>query len=464
MSPDIRDMLQGAAPKPTHPLDLRRVQDRAKRIQMGGRMMMTVGVIAAAGLVATGARFLPQAFDSSGDTREIPVAGGDAESDNTGTGSTMSLKERAAVVALEAMTGAGLRTANDSTFDYQGTSRVEDGWVSKFGRLVCEGTEEEVTCTLDAQVLVHLALEGDEVDGTYGEVTAAQGTLRITDVTGEVAPNEREALVGYTAPVDGGPPQEIFEPLVVDHVTGGNEPSVHAALYWTGPIPSDLESECRLEVLDRAGMVIYEGRSLTFQAPRSEAARDGAITTGFPRNLEWSDVRFACQEWRNEGSIEFEVEPIRPPAGDEEVIGTGTFPDQPSMGVNAGREWKLFGSINDRYWCVRMATPLHDDPGSNSTCAPFELEQQDVIQGSMGTLIERADGEPPSFNFLWGMVRTDVVRVEVGGVEARLIEPPDGFPASFFVAIFPVQKETTIRGFAEDGTELGHRSIRLTQP
>lgn len=146
------------------------------------------------------------------------------------------------------------------------------------------------------------------------------------------------------------------------------------------------------------------------------------------------------------------------------MIGTGTFPDQPSMGVNAGREWKLFGSINDRYWCVRMAIPLHDDPGSNSICSPLELEQQDVIQGSMGTLIERTDGEPPSFNFLWGMVRNDVVRVKIGGIEARLIQSSDGIPASFFVGIIPAQEEVTIRGFAEDGTELGHRSIKLAHP
>lgn len=464
MSPDIRDMLQGVAPEPSRPLDLGRVRGRAQRLRLGHGLMMSVGVVAAVGLVIGGARVLPTVFDGRSDANDIPIAGGSPENGGAEPENTMPLKQRVAVVALEALTEAGMRDPGGSSVDYKGTTSTEGEWISRFVRLDCEEAEPEKTCTVeDEALLVHIEIEGEEVQGGYGEVVASDGALHITDVTGNVTPEEREMLVGYSAALDGGPPTQVFDPVLVDKTPRNDSYTVHASIYWTGPIPSRLETECRIEVIDGSGKVIYEGPSFPARSPRKEVMRDSAIATGMPRDLEWSHVRFACQELREKEPIP-EDERIRPPAGEEEVIATGTFPDDPSMGVNAGGEWRLLGSVNDRYWCVRMAMPGEDTPGQNSTCTPFDLKQEDAIGGSIGTLIERTDGEPPGFHFFWGLVRSDVHSVKLGETEARVIRPPGDIPEALFVAIIPVQDELTIRAFAQDGTELGHRSVKLAQP
>jgi hypothetical protein len=392
-------------------------------------------VVAAAGLALAGRAFLR-------DRGEPPSRLG---------ASLASPSERAATVAIAALTEVGLRdgvrlTASEAVpgnedpalrifhpYDYGGLRPSGPGWLAAF----CASPPEGSDCDEEsADAFLTIVPQGDD--------------LVVAEVSGAFTEAQRDRLLRYRESAEPPPARWIYRPVgLIDHPQR-DAPMVSALLYWTGAIPSNLGATCRTEVLNEQGEIVY-AREFTSLPPESERGRDGNSLLEIPDDVAAAQARVLCGE-------RLPVQFV--PEGPRHVLASGTI----ETGEYTGETWRLVvwrgENVDDperlELWRLNAkGADLYcwglDGPGMTSLrygqrvpqggCSPLVADGESEAIGalSMGSLA----GEGSSLAV--GEVSTDVASLELrlagegGVIEADLLDPPPqlGIPHRFFVLFLP---------------------------
>ncbi len=395
---------------------------------------------------------------------ELPIVSEDGPTDGR-----MTLKQRAAVVALEALKEAGMLDPTDAYPDYKGVVEDGDGWKASFDTYDCIQRSDTRECRYISTFEISLSIRGTVVTGPYGDVLeSGDGLIEVVAVTGDITEDQRSRIVGYTSPVKGGKPEYVYLPVVSDTPGSGGSYMVTAVLYWSGPIPADLRSSCHVEAVDRNGKVVFEGRDLDFTTPSTEAARDGAsrhalafdsLRTYIPAEAQGAELRFPCGKWTP-------VQHYEMPDGPREAMAEGTFPEDERWGVYAGLTWRIEAAKNDQFECAYLTTPESPEGEDHgSMCYPPGNQNKYVIGGSTHTPVVNSDGAT-THAFIFGDADSSValVRFELPEGDVVKVVPvtfPTGYQSTvrFYFALLPISEAAFASGFDRDGNDLGGRKF-----
>jgi hypothetical protein len=255
------------------PSDAREAIRRGRRRRVRGRIGsgIVLTALAASGFVGVGT--VLDGSDSAGTSGgAVPAAGSGVEN------------SRVATFAVRALAQAGLANPVGDFNDYRSAERADDGWVVSLETVRCDPS----TCT-----------DHPDGDGSL-EVRLDRGALQIVSVTGPYTDEQREELLAYREE----PNEERFGLLFVSPklVEGADEGiSVITSPLWTGPLGAAESSavECRVELYDESGALVYSGDWRPQPAPNEEEMRSGSITIfGVPREQVEGDPASAevpCQ-------------------------------------------------------------------------------------------------------------------------------------------------------------------------
>jgi hypothetical protein len=410
-------------------------------------------IVAAAGVALVGRAFL-------GDREEGPFPRG---------ASLASASERAATVAIAALTEAGLRDdvrlvpaetvggdedpgfGTFTPYDYGGIRPQRESWVAAFCASPPEGRQDCAEETVDS--FLTIVPEGKE--------------LVVVEASGAFTEAQREDLLGYRESAEPPPAQWIHRPVRLIDTPEGEAEMVAGLSYWTGSIPSNVGALCHTEVLDEEEQVVYAFREVAALPPETERGRDANYLGEVPEDVRGSAARVVCGEWL---PIQFY------PAGPRHVLASGTV----ESGEHAGETWRLVvwrgenvddpgllelwrqnaegadvycWGIDGRPWtslrygqpvrqggCTVLAPDLEVEPIGARTSGPVLGEGSDLVVGEVSTEVASlelrlADGEV---------------------IEADLLDPPPelGIPVRFFVEFLPPGAKGEMAALDENGTVL----------
>jgi hypothetical protein len=284
MSDPLEKLLKHAESWEPPPADAGAVKGRGKALKLRRAVFSALaGLLIAA--AASGGLFI---FSQDRSESVSPV--GPVEKPDLGQGFARPA-ERAATVALDALSANGLHEVDGTYFNYGATTRDDEGWVLHFcseGQSVCQSDNSDSS--------LRLKEEGDDL-----VVVAAEGNLL----------PHAEDLVGYREPSAPTTPSMIYgEFREQPSESGRNFILVEASIYWTGTIPAGLEADCAIQALDEQGAVVYEGPRSPNPSPVAEGARDGAFSTGIPKGKDTGNYQMVCSDYQ----------PVHPDGGDASVV------------------------------------------------------------------------------------------------------------------------------------------------
>lgn len=234
------------------PSDVRAVMERGRRRRFRERAAMgaVLTVIAAAGFVGAS-----RALDDRPNPGPAAASGMAVQNEVENS--------RVATFAVRALVQAGLADPTGDFNDYQSAQRVEGGWLVTLETLQCDPS----SCS-------------DHPDGHGSlEVALDRGTLQIVEANGPYTDAQRQELLSYREePNDERFGLQFVSAKVVESPDEGV--SVIASPLWRGPLdgsaPADVE--CRVELYDAAGSVVYQGEWRPQPPPPVEALRSGSIS------------------------------------------------------------------------------------------------------------------------------------------------------------------------------------------
>lgn len=252
-----------------------------RRIQLNG--LVLVLLVLGLGL---GGSYLIGSLPGPGTTESTRVPGGVETSNQNsmrdGTSSIMPAEvpdSRVASFAVRALAHAGLLDPLGHFNDYQAVERSVDRWSVTFDTYLCKPS----TCT-----------SHPEGDNTRLTVELRDGALHASDLSGPAGTDARDKLQQYSEQ-PGGEQVTIEFPFI--SVAGPLEApdegiSVYTSPLWTGSISTEKgsEVECRVEVLNQDGSVVFERSLGVEEFPSQETERSGSIKiVGIPGSLELAE-------------------------------------------------------------------------------------------------------------------------------------------------------------------------------
>lgn len=429
--PDLDRLMKRAADSPSIEPDIERAWSKGRILRTRRRIAASLGAMSIVVVSVV-------AVDAVVSNQERNTNEGVAHEDDTRAEEALaSPRERAATVAIAALSSADLHDPTGTYYDYGAVEDVDQGWVAYF----CLTSPSSGVCdpdTSDSNLVV--AREGAD--------------LVVVEASGAFDEEAKTLLVGYRESAAPPPPRQVFGPWRLDEDVVA-EPAYVADTYWTGAIPSRLEATCRLEALNDSGDVIYESREIPSHGPRVEGARDGVMGSQLPPRLVAAEVRMRCDDY----DYKPPPRPPDPPEGPGRTVASGTLPQDASPEF-AGVEWQVLAwSESDRYcWGLVMG----DTPKPQLSCTPWEIESDEIIQGWGFT---SSDDETQAFAS--GQVNADVDRVEfrLGSrtVKGELLVPPEDMeiPTRFFVSFLPSLETGKLVAMDQEGNVLDTARIRL---
>ena len=430
MRRDLGSELRRIAPDPIDDPDLPRIERSARWRRLRTRLTVQFGVVA---ILAGG--FIVLA-DEPGQRVPNDMAVGPYRQDSPGGGPPIyqpDPMERAAVVALEALTRAGLHDEDDIYLDYGETTLEGDRrWRAHF----CLEEASNGICAADtADSFVDI------------EADTAITFYEVVDMSAAISESRRAEVIGYRAPADGGASRMVHEPI---HVS---DTGFHGSAYWTGAIPSQLEAMCFFDAL-KEGAVVYTSREWPMSAPVVEGARDSVFSSGFTEDVEADSVRSRCSDWtpgvREEPSL---------PGGDRHVVLSGVF-DEGEWGEYQGQSWELIAWADETGWCGTFeiggaeggvhCSMAGTGSGAEEHLGPFSYDPgAGEVQG-----------------FAYGEVSPEVETIEFQLDDGATIkiwskEPPPGLDVDlkYFFTSLPGGADGRIAVFDAQGNELDARVL-----
>lgn len=208
-------------------------------------------------------------------------------------GSEEATEDRAAAVALGALTDARLHDPAGLYYDY---GAVEPAGMD-FVAYLCSSPPESGVCnTESADATLTVASEGQD--------------LVVTEASGGFTEGQRAGLVGYRESLESSP-EWVYEPIAIQSYedlvnaglmeVDGPIPVGHmvvASLYWAGPIPSDLVTSCHIALFDDQGAVVHTTNTIERAAPTVEGARDAILLAEIPEDVVAVSTRALCENSR----------------------------------------------------------------------------------------------------------------------------------------------------------------------
>ena len=249
-----------------------------RRIRLNG--LVLVLLVLGLGL---GGSYLIGSLPGPGSAESTRVSGGIETSNQNSTQEGISsitpaevTDSRVASFAVRALAHAGLLDPLGHFNDYQGVEKSVDGWSVTFDTYLCKPS----TCS-----------SHPEGDNTRMTVELRDGALHASDLLGPGGADARSKLQQYSEqPGD----EQVAVEFPFLNVAGPLEApdegiSVYTSPLWTGSIPTEKGSgvECRIEVLNQDGSVVFERSLGVEELPSHEADRSGSIKiVGIPGSLE----------------------------------------------------------------------------------------------------------------------------------------------------------------------------------
>jgi hypothetical protein len=161
--------------------------------------------------------------------------------------------DRAATVSIRALAQAGMLDRNRRYLLYEGIKEIDGGW--------------EVTLSAGNFTLV---------------IERSEGRLIVAEAEGFADfPDEERSILGYSEPAEPEPPGHEFYDLALtaqsDIKDRPDGPIFEASFFWRGPIPSKLQSTCRVEIVDENDELVHQGEEFVLDAPQIESSRGGGL-------------------------------------------------------------------------------------------------------------------------------------------------------------------------------------------
>lgn len=332
MGSDHRTRLSDLARRPSRELDMAEVERRGRR---GRTIAVASRSLLAAALVTVVAIFLVSEPFADGTTQLRPGQGtrpGDDAAPPTRRGPQGEVFEKLdeqvqaeifafrALAALELMDPYGKRSYN-WTYE-EDTTRTDAGWRVGFAASDCEPRDKSHTCTGLSGEDPEL---GNALTDTFVIVALEDGYWKVVDVEGNMLPEERERVIGYTLPQEQEPSHWDFAAV------GMWERAFGPAMtpIWVGPYPTVASgSVCDLHWLDAEGNATGAPSSFYQGPPARPFDRGGWVRGGglggTPRDAV--DAIVSCEQYTGPG---WEV------ASEAELVGS---PDE--LTVAADLVWR----------------------------------------------------------------------------------------------------------------------------
>ena len=390
---------------------IQRIQNQARR----SRLLRATSIVAAVGVAGTSAILLlsgASGTEVNRGARPGPVTPAEVDESGARADGSAAPEERAATVALAALTAAKLEGSSGSYFDYGGVTSSEEEWTAHF----C--SERQSLCdTDDSDGQLEVALDGADM-----VVIAATGSLEA----------HAGDLEGYREPAAAPTPTDVYadftETEQIEDSIG-----IETTHYWTGAIPSNLQAACKAQAVDDEGRVVYETLEFRNSAPTSEGARDGAFSAGVPERKATGNYRVECTPFEPKTS-----ESRRGPKGPGRVVAESSSPGP------RGTTWEVRAWDEPDGWCWRFGSK-GDTENHETTCTPRAGWPLGAMPGGFVTPSE--SGEP---GYASGQVRNDVASVELRfdsgtTVVADMVDaPPDmDIPSRYYVAFIEDPEATS---------------------
>jgi hypothetical protein len=237
-------------------------------------------VFAAAGAfvwLAIGPRAAHRNAAVPGDTGATGLSGPSDTGPVGGITEPISEEQQADIFAFRAVAAVGLMDPHGErvlTFTYaDDTTRTSDGWQVGFAAADCKPRDGISTCR---------GLSGEDpetgnaITDTHVAVTSDGSAWTVSDVTGNILPEERDRLLGYALPITSEPSHWEFP--APDFSQDGRDVGYAMFALWAGPYPTVARgSVCDVRALDAEGNDL--GSSATFyeEAPNREFERAGWV-------------------------------------------------------------------------------------------------------------------------------------------------------------------------------------------
>lgn len=439
--------------------DLNWVVARGRRLRTLRRAAVGVGTAAviAAGSVAV------LALPTDGPL-PAPVVGDETPPvDDGGMVEDMTEQERAEVFAFRALAHTGLmqpyapRTylwtyADDTTQTYQ-------GWRVGFAASDCEPRDGSFTCRgLSGED----PEDGNAVTDNFVMVRDAGDRWVVAGIDGNMLPEERERILGYSLPKQEEPSHWDFAAVGIWPQDNG-EYMISMIPIWVGPYPTSAPgSMCETFIVLASGEVrsVPNGRFYE-DAPNRPFERGGWIRgTGFVSDEEVERAEVHCHQ-TPPPEESFSPRPrLEPPKGPRQLIANGTF-EGPEWGGLEGDGWWLYGWQLEGFRC--WAFNVTDPDGRGGSCTPLRelMVGTEYIGASMG--IPARDGAQRSI--LAGELHEEVAYIEIElsnertyRVNAIVPDPSLGIDAHYFVAFVEPSESYSVTAYAEDGSVLQRRN------
>jgi hypothetical protein len=210
-----------------------------------------------------------------GDTGATGVSGPSNTGPVGGITESISEEQQADIFAFRAVAAVGLMNPHGErvlTFTYaDDTTRTSDGWKVGFAAADCQSRDGVSTCR---------GLSGEDpetgnaITDTYVAVTSDGSAWTVTDVTGNILPEEHDRLVGYTLPIKSEPSHWEFP--AIDTSQEGRDVGYATFALWAGPYPTMARgSVCDVRALDAGGNDLGSSAAFYEEAPNREFERAG---------------------------------------------------------------------------------------------------------------------------------------------------------------------------------------------
>lgn len=302
--------------------DLDSVLRRGRRIRARRRTVFAFSLVAAGAVVVAALAFLPvgNIRDDSIDVPPVPPAG--IEQDSTGQViEALSEQEEAEIFAFRAMAATELMNPygkRSYNFTYrEDTTKASGGWRVGFSAADCEPRTIDGSLTFTCRGLSGEDELGNSATDTFVIVRVRDDRLEVAGVEGNMLPDEKERLVGYSL-------SRVVEPSHWEFPSVGLWPAsdtIEMFALWVGPYPTKAPgSICELTVRSADGQIV-ERRQLMYQEPPSRPFDSGGWIHGTGVSGDGNPVSgtVECTQYTGRGwKVESEPEMIET---DEGVVG-----------------------------------------------------------------------------------------------------------------------------------------------
>lgn len=312
MESDPGTRLSDLARRPSRELDMAEVERRGRRgrlVAVASRSLLIVAVTVA---VATSAGSQP----FGGTSPDVRPGEGTGVTDDAAPPTRLGpdgevfelVSEQTqaeifafrALAATELMDPYGRRTYNWTSGE--DTAPVSEGWRVGFAASDCAPRGNSQTCTgLDPPLDRDDPELDDPVADTFIIVSLDAGEWTVTDVEGNMLPEERNRIIGYSLPQKEEPSHWDFASVGLMEEPWG----LAMSPIWVGPFPTVAPgSVCEVQAIDSDGNPVGEATSFFQGPPAQEYERAGGVRGGGGGGTQPSDAVDAtvnCEQYTGVG-------------------------------------------------------------------------------------------------------------------------------------------------------------------